>query len=67
MTLKHNPLLIELGAIAGLVAITPAAGFVAAPYSVAIGFLAAFVSNLLTKLKVWIRVDDAADIFSCAA
>ena len=53
------------GAIAGLVAITPAAGFIGAPFSVAVGFLAAVVSNLLTKLKVWIRVDDVADLFSC--
>lgn len=52
------------GGIAGLVAITPAAGFVGAPASLAIGFVAAVVSNLLTQLKTWIRVDDTLDIFS---
>ena len=46
------------GAIAGLVAITPAAGFVGVPASCLIGFAAAFISNLLTRLKIWFNFDD---------
>lgn len=55
------------GAIAGLVAITPAAGFVGVPASVLIGFLAALLSNFATGLKVWIRCDDAMDVFAVHA
>ena len=46
------------GAIAGLVAITPAAGFVGAPASLLIGVLSSFVCNLCTRLKTVMRVDD---------
>lgn len=46
------------GAIAGLVAITPAAGFVGAPAAALIGLVAGGVSNLATRLKVSMRVDD---------
>ncbi|TIB70609.1 transcription factor [Wallemia mellicola] len=53
------------GAICGLVAITPAAGFVGAPASILIGFLASLVSNLSTRLKNIARVDDVMDIFAC--
>ncbi|RSH87420.1 hypothetical protein EHS25_003330 [Saitozyma podzolica] len=46
------------GAIAGLVAITPAAGFVGAPAGALIGLVSAAVSNLCTRLKNTMRVDD---------
>lgn len=46
------------GAIAGLVAITPAAGYVGAPAAALIGVVSAFVSNLCTRLKNTMRVDD---------
>ncbi|KAL7421809.1 hypothetical protein Q5752_003580 [Cryptotrichosporon argae] len=55
------------GAIAGLVAITPAAGFVGAPAGALIGLVAALVSNLSTRLKVSMRVDDPMDIFAVHA
>ncbi|KGB74494.2 amt family ammonium transporter [Cryptococcus deuterogattii R265] len=55
------------GAIAGLVAITPAAGYVGAPASALIGLVAAVVSNLATRLKVSMRVDDPMDIFAVHA
>lgn len=55
------------GAIAGLVAITPAAGFIGVPASFLVGFLAAFVSNLCTQLKVFMRCDDVMDIFAVHA
>nr|ODN97661.1 amt family ammonium transporter [Cryptococcus depauperatus CBS 7855] len=52
------------GAIAGLVAITPAAGYTGAPASALIGLVAAFVSNFATRLKATMRVDDPMDIFA---
>ncbi|CAD6888137.1 unnamed protein product [Tilletia laevis] len=55
------------GAIAGLVAITPAAGFVGVPASVLIGVAAAALSNFATELKVFLRCDDVMDIFACHA
>jgi Amt family ammonium transporter len=55
------------GAIAGLVAITPAAGFVSAPAAALIGLVSAVVSNLTTGLKHSMRVDDVMDIFAVHA
>lgn len=52
------------GGIAGLVAITPAAGFVGAPAAALIGLVSAAVSNLATRLKSTMRVDDPMDIFA---
>ncbi len=46
------------GAIAGLVAITPAAGYVGTPAAALIGLVSAAASNLATRLKVSMRVDD---------
>src|SRR5215831_15032421 len=40
-----------VGAVVGLVAITPAAGFVAIPQSIFIGFVAALVSNIAVYYK----------------
>ncbi|GAA94019.1 uncharacterized protein L969DRAFT_22364 [Mixia osmundae IAM 14324] len=55
------------GAISGLVAITPAAGFVGAPASLLIGVIAAAISNMLTSLKAKFKFDDALDIFAVHA
>jgi Amt family ammonium transporter len=52
------------GAIAGLVAITPAAGYVGSPAAVAIGVLGACGANLGTKLKFYINADETLDIFA---
>jgi Amt family ammonium transporter len=52
------------GAVAGLVVITPAAGFVSPGGAVAIGVLAGVVPFLAcTKLKAWLKYDDALDTF----
>ncbi|SGY39621.1 BQ5605_C003g02248 [Microbotryum silenes-dioicae] len=53
------------GAICGLVAITPAAGYVGPAASVFIGVIAASISNLLTTLKGIFNFDDAMDIYAC--
>jgi Amt family ammonium transporter len=52
------------GAVAGLVAITPAAGFVGAMPALAIGFIAGFVCYwMVTKVKSIFGYDDALDAF----
>ena len=55
-----------IGAVVGLVAITPAAGFVSITHSVVIGIIAALVSNLAilgqSKSKI---IDDTLDVFPC--
>lgn len=52
------------GAIAGLVAITPASGFVSPPSSVAFGICAGVFCNLASKLKEIFSFDDACDVFA---
>ena len=52
-----------IGAIVGLVAITPAAGFVTLGQSVFIGFVAAIISNMAIKISKRSRVDDTLDVF----
>ncbi|WP_415371842.1 ammonium transporter [Patiriisocius sp. Uisw_047] len=52
-----------IGAVVGLVAITPAAGFVNIGQSVLIGFVAAIVSNWVIHLKNKSGIDDTLDVF----
>ncbi|MDB5230423.1 MAG: ammonium transporter [Chitinophagaceae bacterium] len=54
-----------IGAVVGLVAITPAAGFVAIPQSIFIGFIAAIISNLAVYYKQKSTLDDTLDVFPC--
>ncbi len=54
-----------IGAVVGLVAITPAAGFVAIPQSIFIGFVAAIISNLAVYYKSKTILDDTLDVFPC--
>src|SRR5205807_2446100 len=53
------------GLVVGLVAITPAAGFVTAPASLVIGALAAVVSYTAIQIRARTRLDDSLDVFSC--
>ena len=50
------------GAVAGLVAITPACGFVSPMGSIAIGFLAGIICALAVGLKNKFKFDDALDV-----
>ncbi|MEQ8927627.1 MAG: ammonia channel protein, partial [Fulvivirga sp.] len=52
-----------IGAIVGLVAITPAAGFVTLSQSIFIGFTAAIVSNFAISLNKRSGIDDTLDVF----
>ncbi len=54
-----------IGAVVGLVAITPAAGFVGIPQSIFIGVVAAVISNGLSHALKLSRVDDTLDVFPC--
>jgi Amt family ammonium transporter len=54
-----------IGAVVGLVAITPAAGFVSVGQSVFIGFVAAIISNLAVYYKQRTSLDDTLDVFPC--
>jgi len=54
-----------IGAVVGLVAITPASGFVAIPQSIFIGVVAAVISNIAVYYKSKSTLDDTLDVFPC--
>ncbi|WP_396177208.1 ammonium transporter [Flavobacterium sp.] len=54
-----------IGAVVGLVAITPAAGFITIPQSIFFGFSAAIVSNLALNWQKLKEIDDTLDVFAC--
>ncbi|MBC7913068.1 MAG: ammonium transporter [Pyrinomonadaceae bacterium] len=54
-----------IGAVVGLVAITPAAGFVSVSHSIIIGVVAAVVSNLVVLWRSRTNIDDTLDVFPC--
>lgn len=54
-----------IGAVVGLVAITPAAGFVTIPHSLIVGIVAAVVSNLVVIWRSSTSIDDTLDVFPC--
>jgi ammonium transporter, Amt family len=54
-----------IGAVVGLVAITPAAGFVNLGASITIGVLASIISNVAVHLKSRSSIDDTLDVFPC--
>lgn len=51
------------GAIAGLVGITPAAGYVSVWLAACIGFLTSIVCALLQDINNWMHVDEGMDVF----
>jgi Amt family ammonium transporter len=54
-----------VGAVVGLVAITPAAGYVNIGDSLFIGVLASTVSNMVVHWKTKSALDDTLDVFPC--
>ena len=54
-----------IGAVVGLVAITPGSGYVAIPQSIMIGVVAALVSNVAVHYKSKSKLDDVLDVFPC--
>lgn len=54
----------SIGVVVGLVAITPAAGFVTIPHSLIIGAVTAVICNLLVEWRTTrSRIDDTLDVF----
>lgn len=54
-----------VGAVVGLVAITPAAGYVTLSESIFIGFISSVISNAMVHLKTKTKLDDTLDVFPC--
>lgn len=54
-----------IGAVVGLVAITPAAGFVSVTEAIFFGFITAIVSNTLVNWEKMKKLDDTLDVFAC--
>ena len=54
-----------IGAVVGLVVITPSAGFVSIPQSIFFGFIGAIVSNKMVYWNKLKQIDDTLDVFAC--
>jgi len=54
-----------IGAVVGLVAITPAAGYITIPHSLIIGIVASIVSNMMVEWRTKTSIDDTLDVFPC--
>lgn len=62
---KPSALSACVGAVVGLVAITPAAGYVNVGQSILIGTVASVISNLAVSWKAKSTLDDTLDVFPC--
>ena len=57
---------VAIGAVCGLVAITPASGFVGPMASMTIGLVAGLVSNVVSNWRLErTKLDDTLDVFAC--
>jgi Amt family ammonium transporter len=54
-----------IGVVVGLVAITPAAGFVTIASSLVIGVVSSLISNVVVSLRAKTGIDDTLDVFPC--
>lgn len=55
-----------IGAVVGLVAITPAAGFINIAHSITVGVVSSFVSNMMVEWRTKrTSIDDTLDVFPC--
>ncbi len=55
-----------IGAVVGLVAITPCAGFISIPHSIAVGIISSIVSNMMVEWRTKkTNIDDTLDVFPC--
>jgi len=63
---KPSAVGIAVGAVVGLVAITPAAGYVSVSSALIIGLAAGIISNLVANWRAGrSRIDDTLDVFAC--
>lgn len=61
---KPSAVGISVGAVCGLVAITPAAGFVGSSPAILIGLVVGVVSNLVAGWRARTTLDDSLDVFA---
>ncbi len=54
-----------IGAVVGLVAVTPAAGFITVSHSLVIGAIGSIVSHFAVHIKSKSQLDDTLDVFPC--
>lgn len=54
-----------IGAVVGLVAITPAAGFISIAHSLTVGVVSSIVSNMMVEWRTKSNIDDTLDVFPC--
>jgi Amt family ammonium transporter len=54
-----------IGAVVGLVAITPAAAYVSVPHSIFVGVVSSLLCNVAVHLKSRSTLDDTLDVFPC--
>jgi Amt family ammonium transporter len=62
---KPSAVGIAVGAVCGLVAITPASGFVGPMPSIIIGLVAGVLCNYVASWRARTRLDDSLDVFAC--
>ena len=62
---KPSALGAAVGAVVGLVAITPGAGYVNIGQSIFIGTVASLISNMAVNWKAKSTIDDTLDVFPC--
>lgn len=62
---KPSAIGLSIGAVAGLVAITPASGYVGPMPSIIIGLVAGVLCNYVGSLRARTRLDDSLDVFAC--
>jgi Amt family ammonium transporter len=54
-----------IGIVVGLVAITPAAGYITISHSILVGFISSVISNMVVELRSRTSIDDTLDVFPC--
>ena len=54
-----------IGAVVGLVAITPAAGYISIAHSLTVGIVSSIVSNMMVEWRTRTSIDDTLDVFPC--
>jgi len=63
---KPSAVGIAVGAVCGLVAVTPASGFVTVSSAIIIGLVAGVVSNFVANWRAAkTKIDDSLDVFAC--
>lgn len=63
---KPSAVGISVGAVCGLVAVTPASGFITMTSAIIIGLAAGVISNLVSNWRAAkTRIDDSLDVFAC--